>query len=158
MPDVGSGRERRRFSLEARCHTVRLMLDGMSAAAAAASVGAGPTSAYRWLARYRAGGWARLDERPSSTPWRLLLVEAIASYRAERGYPPSIRDLMKATGANSTSVVWHWLEVCDSEGQLVREPGLSRAITLTAAGRALAGLPPGHEPTATDGARPERAA
>ncbi|MCY4391878.1 MAG: helix-turn-helix domain-containing protein [Chloroflexi bacterium] len=158
MPDAGSRRGRRRYSFETRCHTVRLMLDGMSAAAAAASVGAGPTSAYRWLARYRAGGWAGLRERPSSTHWRRLLVEAIAGFSAERGYPPTIRDLLKATGASSTSVVWHWLEVCEREGLLVREPGLSRAITLTAAGWALAGLPPEHEPTATDGARPEPAA
>ena len=66
---------------------------------------------------------------------------------------------MKATGASpSTSGVWYWLEVCEREGLLVRERGRARALALTAAGRALAGLPPERERAATDGARPERAA
>ncbi len=125
---------------------------------AAASVGASSTSAYCWLARYRADGWAGLRERSPVRPWRRLLVEAIAGYRAERGYPPSFRDLVKATGASpSTSAVWYWLEVCEREGLLVRERGRARALALTAAGRALAGLPPEREPAAADGARPERA-
>lgn len=158
MPDAGSDRQRPRYSFETRCRAVQLMLDGMSGTAAAASVGADPTSAYRWLARYRADSWAGLGERYPARPWRRLLVEAIAGFKAKRGYPPTIRDLVKAIGASSTSVVWRWLEVCEREGLLVREPGLSRAITLTATGWALAGLPPEHEPTATDGACPERAA
>ena len=113
MPDAGSDRERPRYSFATRCRAVQLMLDGMSGAAAAANVGADPTSAYRWLARYRADGWAGLRGRR-------LLVEAIASYKAERGYPPSFRELVKPTGASSTSMVWRWLEVCEREGLLVR--------------------------------------
>ena len=97
MPDAGSGRERPRYSFETRCRAVRLMLGGMSAAAAAAaSVGADPSSAYRWLARYRADGGAGLRERSPARPWRRLLVEAIARYGTERGYPPSFRDLVTA--------------------------------------------------------------
>ncbi len=68
MPDAGSGRERPRYSFETRCRAVRLMLGGMSAAAAAASVGADPSSVYRWLARYRADGWAGL-RRKGALPW-----------------------------------------------------------------------------------------
>lgn len=159
MPNAGSPRERPRYSFETRCRAVRLMLGGMSAAAAAASVGADPSSAYRWLARYRADGGAELPEQSPPRPWRRLLVEAIARYGTEHGYPPSFRDLVKATGPrSSTSGVWYWLEVCEREGLLVRERGRARALALTAAGRALAGLPPEREPAATDGAHPERAA
>ena len=66
------------------------------------------------------------------------LVEAIASHHAVHGYAPSIRDLVVRTGVSSNSVVAYWLDACESDGLLVRVPGLSRAITLTAAGRALA--------------------
>ena len=69
------------------------------------------------------------------------LVEAIASHQAVHGYPPSIRELVARTGVSSTSVVTYWLDACESDGLLVRVPGLSRAITLTAAGRALGGVP-----------------
>ena len=73
------------------------------------------------------------------------LVGAIAHHGAVHGYPPTIRDLVVRTGFSSTSVVTYWMDACESAGLLVREPGLSRAITLTAAGRALAGLPAGRE-------------
>ncbi len=69
------------------------------------------------------------------------LVGAIAHHGAVHGYPPTIRDLVVRTGFSSTSVVTYWLDACESVGLIVRVPGLSRAITLTAAGRALGGLP-----------------
>ena len=151
------GPTRVRYSFEERRRAVRAMLGGMSGRAAAASVGASPTSAYGWLARYRADGWAGLRER-RATPGQRALVEAIAGYRAERGYPPSVRDLQQAAGFSSTSVVAYRLRECERAGLIVREARLSRAITLTAAGRALAGLEPEREPGADDDRRPERAA
>ena len=75
-----------------------------------------------------------------STAERLrALVEAIAEHGAEHGYPPTIRDLQKRTGASSTSVVAYRLAVCERAGLIRRVPGRARAITLTAEGRALAG-------------------
>ena len=156
MHDAGSRGAQVRYSYETRRRAVQLMLDGLSAPAAAASVGASPDSGYRWLARYRADGWAGLRERPSP-PWRRTLVEAIAGYRAERGYPPSILDLVERTGASSTSVVWYRLAVCERQGLLVREPWRSRTVVLTAAGRALAGSPP-ERAAAGDAPAGERAA
>ena len=97
-------------------------------------------------------------EKRRGAPGRRALVEAIAGYRAECGYPPSIRDLQKTAGFSSTSVVWYRLRQCERAGLLVREPFAQRAITLTAAGRALAGLPPEREPTTAADARPEQAA
>ena len=68
--DGDTGRPRRmRYSFEARCRAVAEMLAGVSPALAAAAVGASRATGYRWLARYRAGGWAGLRERPS-TPKR----------------------------------------------------------------------------------------
>lgn len=67
------------------------------------------------------------------------VVEAIARYRAAHGHPPSVRDVKERTGFRSTSVVWYWLRECEEEGLLVRERSAHRTITLTAAGRALAG-------------------
>lgn len=141
MHDAEGGPTRVRYSFEARCRAVQSMLGGMSGAAAAASVGADPRTAYRWLARYRADGWEGLLER-RPTPGQRALVEAFARLRTERGYPPSFRELQREAGFSSTSVVARRLQTCERDGLIVREPRLSRAIRLTAAGRALGGLPP----------------
>ena len=69
------------------------------------------------------------------------LVEAIAHHQFAHGYPPTIRELKEGIGFSSTSVVTYWLDECENLGLVVREPHLARAVTLTAAGRALAGLP-----------------
>ncbi len=73
------------------------------------------------------------------------LVEAIASHQVAYGYPPTMRELMKRIGLSSTSVATYWLDVCESLGLIVRAPRLARAVKLTAAGRALAKLPPERE-------------
>ena len=149
--------ERARYSFETRRRAVESMLGGMSGSAAATSVGADTRTAYRWLARYRADGWEGLRER-RPPPGRRALVEAIARCQAERGYPPSVRDLQQAAGFSSTSVVAYRLRACERAGLIVREARLSRAIRLTAAGRALAGLAPERESEAAGGGRRERAA
>ncbi|MCY4393112.1 MAG: hypothetical protein OXE43_13850 [Chloroflexi bacterium] len=73
------------------------------------------------------------------------LVEAIAHHQSAYGYPPTMRELMKLVGFSSTSVATYWLDVCESLGLIVRAPRLARAVKLTAAGRALAKLPPERE-------------
>ena len=55
-----------------------------------------------------------------------VLVEAIASYRGEHGYPPAIRELMDLAGFSSTSVVTYWLDACESAGLVLREPVRAR--------------------------------
>jgi len=76
------------------------------------------------------------------------LVEAIARHGAEHGYPPTIRDLQKRTGASSTSVVAYRLAACERAGLIGRVPGRARAITLTAEGRAFAASHCEERPTA----------
>ena len=68
------------------------------------------------------------------------LVEAIANHQVAHGYPPTIRELQERLGLSSTSVVASSLDQCESLGLIDRVPRLARAVTLTAAGRALAGL------------------
>jgi transposase len=58
-----------RYSFESRCRAVAAMREGQSPSAAAHAVGASRATGYRWWARYQAGGWAGLQERPS-TPQR----------------------------------------------------------------------------------------
>ena len=77
------------------------------------------------------------------------LVEAIAHHQVAHAYPPTIRELQERLGFSSTSVVAYSLDQCESLGLIERVPRLARAVTLTAAGRALAGLPREREaPTA----------
>ena len=90
------------------------------------------------------------------------LVEAIAHHQVAHGYPPTIRELMERIGFSSTSVAAYWLEEGENLGLVVREPHLVRAVTLTAAGRALAGSPSEREAPAAGlpgkgrGSRPGR--
>ena len=87
------------------------------------------------------------------------VVGAIARYRAAHGYPPSVRDVKERTGFSSTSVAAYWLDACEDAGLIVRERRRARAITLTAAGRALAGVPSERESaTAVESAARECAA
>src|SRR5436305_917967 len=55
---------RMRHSFEARCRLVQLMVSGVAPAEAAVLCGASRATAYRLLARHRAGGWAALHDRP----------------------------------------------------------------------------------------------
>ena len=71
MLSNGTDRPRRkRLSWESRCEIVAKVVEqGMTAGEAAASSGVHRTTVYRLLARFRAGGWEAVQERPS-TPRR----------------------------------------------------------------------------------------
>jgi repressor LexA len=55
----------------------------------------------------------------------------------ERGYPPSIREIGRAVGISSTSVVNYNLERLEQAGFIERDRGYSRGLRLSAAGEAL---------------------
>jgi transposase InsO family protein len=82
-----------RHSWEARCRLVALMVEGVSPAQAAVVCGASRATAYRALARYRAGGWEALRDRAPiarSHPARLS-AEAerqIVELRRRTGWGP----------------------------------------------------------------------
>ena len=69
MFDATGVPRRMRYSFETRCRAVKAMGVGLSPGAAARTVGASRATGYRWWARFRAGGWPGLEERPS-TPRR----------------------------------------------------------------------------------------
>ena len=63
---------------------------------------------------------------------RQRIVEYIARTVAERGYPPSVREIADAVGLASTSAVHHHLVALERSGQLERGSRSSRALRLTA--------------------------
>ncbi|MEO8511563.1 MAG: transcriptional repressor LexA [Chloroflexota bacterium] len=61
------------------------------------------------------------------------IIECIAQTVAERGYPPSVREIAESVGLASTSAVHHHLIALERDGMLERGTG-SRALRLTSRG------------------------
>jgi repressor LexA len=64
------------------------------------------------------------------------ILECIARAVAERGYPPSVREIADAVGLASTSAVHHHLIALERDGLLERGMHSSRALRLTERGSA----------------------
>jgi len=64
------------------------------------------------------------------------ILECISQAVAERGYPPSVREIADQVGLASTSAVHHHLLALEREGLLERGSHSSRALRLTARGQA----------------------
>jgi repressor LexA len=64
------------------------------------------------------------------------ILECIARTVADRGYPPSVREIAETVGLASTSAVHHHLIALEREGLLERGQHSSRALRLTARGEA----------------------
>ena len=58
------------------------------------------------------------------------IYEYILSSTREKGYAPSVRDIMNAVGLKSTSSVHQYLARLDQKGLISKTGGKSRAITL----------------------------
>ncbi|MDP2659632.1 MAG: transcriptional repressor LexA [Dehalococcoidia bacterium] len=67
--------------------------------------------------------------RPLSTKQEKILTY-LKQFAAEKGYPPSIREIGKACGISSTSVVKYNLNILQREGYIRRDPEVSRGIDL----------------------------
>jgi repressor LexA len=72
---------------------------------------------------------------------RRKILESIARIVAERGYPPSVREIAEAVGLASPSAVHHHLTALEREGLLERGSHSSRALRLTPRAEADLGLP-----------------
>lgn len=59
------------------------------------------------------------------------MLQFLRSFVQENGYPPSIRDICKACGISSTSVVDYNLNILQREGYIRRDPDISRGIEIT---------------------------
>ncbi len=62
---------------------------------------------------------------------RQKILECIARTVAERGYPPSVREISEAVGLASTSAVHHHLIALERDGLLERGTHTSRALRVT---------------------------
>jgi repressor LexA len=59
------------------------------------------------------------------------VLDCIEAYVADRGFPPTVREIGDAIGVNSTSLVSYYLKRLEERGHITREPSMSRAIQLT---------------------------
>jgi repressor LexA len=58
------------------------------------------------------------------------ILSFIHDFLEEKGYPPTIRDILKACRISSTSVVDYNLDILEREGHIRRDPEVSRGIEL----------------------------
>lgn len=65
---------------------------------------------------------------PSSKPKQI--IEYIRQFWADRGYPPTVRDIVTGCRISSTSVVDYNLDILEREGYIRRHSGISRGIEL----------------------------
>jgi len=65
------------------------------------------------------------------TPKRKRILEFVAGFIREKGYPPSVRDVMAGCSLSSSSVAQYNLDVLERRGFIRRAPDVSRGIALT---------------------------
>lgn len=69
--------------------------------------------------------------RPSpSNKTRQRILQFIHDFIAEKGYAPTVRDILKGCEISSTAVVQHHLNVLEREGHIHRDPEVFRSIQL----------------------------
>jgi repressor LexA len=59
------------------------------------------------------------------------ILDFIASFQQQHGYPPTIREIGQAVGISSTSVVDYNLKVLERQGRLRRDREVSRGLGLS---------------------------
>jgi len=60
------------------------------------------------------------------------IIDFVRRFWVDRGYPPTIRDIVNGCGISSTSVVDYNLNILEREGYIRRHPEVSRGIELLA--------------------------
>jgi repressor LexA len=58
------------------------------------------------------------------------ILNFIADFTDERGYPPSVRDIVTGCGISSTSVAQYHINVLQRRGYIRRDPDVCRSIAL----------------------------
>jgi repressor LexA len=84
------------------------------------------------------------------------ILDCIARTVAERGYPPSVREIADDVGLASTSAVHHHLLALERDGLLERGSHSSRALRLTEQGEAQLERPARRQPAALSRVTPFR--
>jgi repressor LexA len=70
---------------------------------------------------------ARVTEKPA-TERQQRILQAIADFRAERGYPPSVREIGERVGLSSSSTIHAHLKALEKRGLISRDPTKPRAM------------------------------
>ena len=66
-------------------------------------------------------------EKPATERQRRIL-QAIAEFKAERGYPPSVREIGERVGLSSSSTIHAHLKALERRGLISRDPTKPRAL------------------------------
>ena len=69
------------------------------------------------------------------------ILDFLRQFLEDKGYPPSIRDIVKGCKISSTSVVEYNLRILEREGYLRRDREVSRGIELSTRNRAIVRVP-----------------
>ena len=70
-------------------------------------------------------------KKPGISPTRQRIMKYIRDFFDNRGYAPTIRDILKGCSISSTAVVQHHLNVLEKEGHIHRDPEVFRSIQLS---------------------------
>jgi repressor LexA len=68
--------------------------------------------------------------KPGISKNRENILKFLQSFTDERGYAPTVRDIMRGCNLSSTSVVQHHLNILEREGYIHRDPQIVRSIQL----------------------------
>ncbi|MBV8372963.1 MAG: winged helix-turn-helix transcriptional regulator, partial [Candidatus Eremiobacteraeota bacterium] len=69
----------------------------------------------------------RTSEKPA-TERQQRILKAIADFKAERGYPPSVREIGERVGLSSSSTIHAHLKALERRGLISRDPTKPRAL------------------------------
>jgi repressor LexA len=62
------------------------------------------------------------------------IISFIRKFLQKKGYPPTVRDVVRACNISSTSVAAYNLDILEREGYIRRHPGISRGIEIVKKG------------------------
>jgi repressor LexA len=69
-------------------------------------------------------------KKPGISPTRQRIFKFIKDFFDDKGYAPTVRDILKGCSISSTAVVQHHLNVLEREGRIHRDPEVFRSIQL----------------------------
>src|SRR4030043_1163981 len=68
--------------------------------------------------------------KPGISETRQRVLKFIRDFIEDRGYAPTVRDILKGCNISSTAVVQHHLNILEREGHIHRDPEVFRSIQL----------------------------
>lgn len=68
--------------------------------------------------------------KPGISETRQKIMQFIREFTGDKGYAPTIRDILRGCNISSTAVVQHHLNVLEREGYIDRDPKVFRSIQL----------------------------